>query len=75
MIEELNDIRSSHVQSVQYNHGTRELSVGFKSGDRYRYDGVSHQHWRNMKDATSVGGYLKRLIIPQHAATKLPKEQ
>lgn len=63
--------RTSNVEAHEYNPETGHLTVTFRGGRRYRYDGVDASTAKGMDDATSRGVYLHQRIIGKHDATKL----
>ncbi|MDE3073790.1 MAG: KTSC domain-containing protein [Chloroflexota bacterium] len=62
-------VGSAHVHSVAYEDGA--LTVVFKNGSTYRYEGVTPIEWSNLQRVPSVGKYLHAYIIPRHKAVRL----
>lgn len=71
MIEQLNDLQSSHVESAIYDRAAKEMTIIFKGGNEYRYTNIDPIHWSNMKVAHSVGGYLHKHILAHQKGVKL----
>lgn len=62
---------SSNIQGVAYNDDTQVLTVQFKSGGTYTYDGVSSEKADGFSSAESAGKYLHQNLKGQHIATKI----
>jgi len=56
-------VKSSNVDSVGYEEGTKTLEVGFKSGGVYQYAGVEPQTHADLMGAESIGGFVNQNIV------------
>ena len=55
-------VKSTQVDSFRYDPAARVLSVTFKSGGEYHYDGVPQDVVDGLKKAESAGKYLSSNI-------------
>lgn len=60
MCENMEDVSSSNIQSVGYDHNTQTVCVRFLNGSLYAYKGVPEHEFEGLKNAPSVGSYLHR---------------
>ena len=56
-------VKSSNVDSVGYEEGTKTLEVGFKSGGVYQYAGVEPQTHLDLMGAESIGKFVSQNIV------------
>ena len=56
--------QSSAVSRVSYNASLQRLSVAFRSGATYTFDGVSRQKFSALKRASSVGRFINKNLKP-----------
>ena len=62
-------LNSSAIWAVQYNPGTRTLTIWFTSGSRgYDYYGVPETVYLGLINASSKGRYFNDYIRDQYAA-------
>ncbi len=54
---------SSNVAAFRYDDDSRTLHVRFKSGRTYTYANVPDHHHDGLRDADSVGKYLREHIV------------
>lgn len=57
---------SAHVQWIDWDPATRELTVEYRGGRLYRYQGVEYDTWVQLVKAPSKGSFLRRHIQPGH---------
>jgi len=55
-------VRSSNLDSVEYNRDTKTLEVRFLNGAVYQYFRVPEHVHRGLMDATSKGEYLDQIV-------------
>jgi hypothetical protein len=55
---QMNTVQSSAIRSVGYDQGETTLYVTFKSGEIYKYFGVSHLVYKELMAANSIGTYF-----------------
>lgn len=67
------ELKSSNLQSAEYDPTTSELVVTFRSGASYAYSGVDQAAYDDLLTATSPGKYLARWIKGRHPDRKLPQ--
>jgi len=56
-------VKSSNVDSVGYDEGTKMLEIQFKSGAIYQYAGVEPQTHADLMGAESVGKFVNQNIV------------
>lgn len=66
-----NPDRGSSVEAHQYSPETGHLTVTFRGGRQYRYEGVDQNTADALGDAQSKGSYLQSSIIGKFTATKI----
>jgi hypothetical protein len=49
-------------KKIEYNPDTRAMTVTFKGGKRYNYNGVPPAIWDQAVNASSIGSYLSSNI-------------
>ena len=59
---------SAHVQWLNWDPASRVLTVEYKGGRLYRYDGVDYDTWVQLMKAPSKGSFLRREIQPRFPA-------
>ena len=64
------EVESSNIKEVGYDDECQVLGVRFKSGDEYRYEGVTVEEYVGLLGSESPGGYLHREIKPKHEGVK-----
>lgn len=64
-------VSSSTIDAVSYNPVSKELVVIFKTGKKYKYDGVSKRKFESFISSPSKNGYLRSKIAPRHQYEKL----
>jgi hypothetical protein len=65
------EARGSNISSLSYDGTTKELTVIFNSGTRWRYFGVDDDVADGLRTAESQGAYLKRHVIDVCQSKKL----
>lgn len=58
----LSPLKSSNIESAGYDPATRTLTVKFKNGGTYHYDGCTQDHYDGLCSAESPGKYLHKHI-------------
>jgi hypothetical protein len=62
---------SSNIEAHDYDPETGQLSITYRGGRRYRYDGVPPELAMGLKIADSMGAFLHRHIIDKFPAVRL----
>ena len=62
---------SAHVAWIDWDPASRALTVEYRGGRLYRYDGVEYDTWVRLMRAPSKGSFLRREIQPSHRTTAL----
>ncbi len=68
---ELTPMKSSMLNGQHYDPATGTLTVEFKNGSRYSYEGVPIDKYEAFQGAASPGGFFAAKIRNNHTATKL----
>lgn len=55
---EMKHVDSSNIKAVGYDEDSSTLQVEFKNGGTYQYFDVPERVFEELRDASSVGGYL-----------------
>lgn len=55
-------LRSSNLSFANYDPATETLTIGFKSGSTYEYDGVDPDTYEGLLAAPSAGAYFAAVI-------------
>lgn len=63
-------VESSSISTVGHDPGRKRLTVQFKSGETYHYDGVTADHHAALIGAKSVGAHFQKHIRNRFKATK-----
>lgn len=63
-------VKSSSIEAVGHDPDRKRLSVRFKSGETYHYDGVTADHHASLIGAKSVGTHFQQHIRNRFKATK-----
>ncbi len=58
----LSPLKSSNIEAAGYDPATRTLTVKFKNGGTYHYEGCSQDHYDGLCSAESAGKYLHKTI-------------
>ena len=58
----LTPVKSSNIEAVGYEPGTRTLIVKFKNGGTYHYSECLPEHYEGLIGAESPGGFLHKNI-------------
>lgn len=58
----LSPLKSSNIEAAGYDPATRTLTVKFKNGGTYHYEGCTKDHYEGLCSAESAGGYLHKHI-------------
>lgn len=66
-------VKSSSIDAIGHAPATNALTVRFKSGETYRYDGVSPAQHAKFVGAASVGKHFQNHILPKFKATKVSR--
>lgn len=61
---------SSNLDHADYNPAANEMTVTFKSGDKYTYTGVPAHVYYQMKSAPSAGSYFHRAVRNRYSFRK-----
>lgn len=64
-------VDSSNIESVGYDPKESALHVRFKSGNTYKYVGVTHDEMADFANAPSKGKHLNQFIIGKYSGVKL----
>lgn len=59
---DLTPIKSSNIEGASYDPATGTLTVKFKNGGTYHYEGCKQHHFDGLCSAESAGGYLHKHI-------------
>jgi hypothetical protein len=62
---------SSNILNHDYSPETGQLTITYRGGRQYRYDGVSEEVAAGLDKAGSKGRYLHAYVIDKHDAVKL----
>ena len=62
---------SSNLHAYEYDPATRVLTVRFRNGGVYAYDGVPADDFERFKSDKSLGSYLHQFIKGKYSARKL----
>lgn len=62
---------ASSVEAHDYSPETGHLTVTFRGGRRYRYEGVDQKTADGLRKSESRGSYLHRHVIGKFDATKI----
>ncbi len=68
------DVESSNMKRVRYNHDERTMDIQFHGGAIYRYHGVSVDHHADLMGASSHGEHFASNIKGQFNHTRIPSE-
>jgi hypothetical protein len=71
----LTPVVSSNIKAVGYDPGTKELTVQFRSGSTYRYDGVPATTYADLIDADSIGSFFHSNVRNAFVGTPLDDEE
>lgn len=63
-------VESSSVSAVGHDPDSKRLTIQFKSGETYHFDGVSEAHYAALVGAKSVGSYFQKHIRNRFKVTK-----
>jgi hypothetical protein len=58
----LSPLKSSNLEAAGYDPATRTLTVKFKNGGTYHYEGCTQEHYDGLCSAESAGKYLHTTI-------------
>ena len=58
---------SSHLDRVDYDRETQEMTVTFKNGQPYTYSGVPNEVYLGLQHARSAGEYFVRQIKDRYS--------
>lgn len=56
-------VESSNIQSVAYDEENKAMEILFKSGQTYRYAGVSPETHQSLMNSKSKGGFFQKNIV------------
>jgi hypothetical protein len=62
---------SSNIQDHSYSPETGQLTITYRGGRQYRYEGVSKEIAAGLDKADSKGRYMHAHVIDKHDAVKL----
>lgn len=68
-------LKSSAIQSSDYDTASKRLSITFSSGKTYYYDGVSPETAQELNRAESAGRYFQTVIRPHYAGIPAEPEE
>jgi hypothetical protein len=68
-------VQSSNVSHIGYDPATKTLSIQFKGGNLYHYEGVSPEAFKALEDADSIGGHIARHIRGKYQHKKATQEK
>jgi len=63
-------VASSNLSGVHYAADTRTLTVEFKNGSQYKYEGVPPEDYDDLMSAPSKGAHFNDYIKNQYRATR-----
>ncbi|MCW5872242.1 MAG: KTSC domain-containing protein [Candidatus Eremiobacteraeota bacterium] len=63
-------VRSSNVDSIDYDPCNQVLQVEFKTESIYHYSGVPHEKYKRLMSSRSKGEYLNSHIKDRYACSK-----
>lgn len=66
----MKQVKSSNVEAIGYDETKKRLTVVYKSGGTYHYEGVSPEAYAALEDADSIGQHVARHIKGKHAFTR-----
>lgn len=64
-------VKSESIAAIAHDPVTKVLTVQFKNGGVYRYDGVSSDHHAELMRADSIGSHFQKNIRSAFKATKV----
>lgn len=64
-------VKSSSIEAIGHDPARARLTVKFKSGESYRYEGVSVEQHAKLLTAKSIGQHFHGNILGKFKATKL----
>ena len=67
-------LKSSAIQSTDYDQASRMLTVTFKNGASYHYRNVLPEQAQDLNNAESAGRYFREVIAPYYVGEKVPEE-
>ena len=67
-------VKSTSVESVDYNELLETLDVKFRKGSPYRYYGVPEETWKELLAAPSVGQFVNFRIKPYFPYKKIDQK-
>lgn len=70
-LNRMTDRSPTNIETHSYSPETEQLTVTFRGGRSYRYDGVDQKTAKEFASAGSQGGYMHRRIIGKFPHTKL----
>jgi hypothetical protein len=65
------DVKSSNIKAVGYDHTTKIMEIEFKNGGVYSYEGVHPDHHAKLMAADSIGGHVGKHIRGKYKTVKL----
>lgn len=68
---EMHGVKSSNVESVGYDAGSRTMAVKFKSGGLYHYADVAKEEYDALRGADSVGAHLSKHVKGKFKHSKI----
>jgi hypothetical protein len=68
---EMIHVDSSNIEAVGYDLDSSTLQVEFKNGGTYQYFDVPERVFEELRDASSVGGYLASAIKGTYRYSKV----
>lgn len=66
----MKQVTSSNIAAVGYDEDKKRLTVIYKSGGTYHYEGVSPETYAALEAADSIGQHVAKHIKGKHAFTK-----
>lgn len=64
-------MRSSSTETHSYDPESSQLTVTFRGGRQYRYDGVDQKTVDDLDDSSSKGAFIQANIVNRFPTTKL----
>lgn len=61
----------SHIEKHEYDATSKALTVTFRGGRKYRYDGIDTKTAEGLANASSKGAFMRASVLGKFSATKL----
>jgi len=74
-MQELISVKSSNIEAVGYNNDDMILTVKFKNGGVFAYEGVPAKAVAELHASESIGKYLHSNIKPNYICRKVEEDE